>query len=307
MVYESPRTRERIVRLLLLLVERPYQYTLKQLADKFLVSTGTIKGDFKVLADVGLVLRRDDRYRYSLQQDSRYKELRDLLHFTAEEQFLLYEAIDQITPHSQRGAKLKRKLGSLYDYSKLGNAYLRKPYLNKVDALLKAKHEKKQVVLQNYKSSNSNVVSDRLVEPFHPSPPEDILHAWDVDLHELRHFRISRIQRVLDVGTDWQHQNHHQILRTDPFRIVDNDQVMVHLRMKVGALNELLERYPLTKAHIIDEGNGIYDFQCEVNHRFIGLTNFILGYHHQLVEVLAPDSLIEHLILVVGKMGFVEE
>jgi len=304
MLHPDFGTRQRIVHLIFTLSESPKFYTVRELAQRYDVSRDTIKGDLEVLRNVGYVWDYDDRHRYYFKEEKPYKYLKDLLHFNEEDQLLLEQAIDQISPHTKRGERLKKKLGSLYDYHRLGNAYLRKPYLSKVDLLLQAKQEKKQVILQGYMSSNSNVMSDRLVEGFHPSPPDDVLHGWDLDKQALRHYRISRITRVKLLDERWQHEGYHVILPTDPFRIVDKKQEMVHLRLKVGAYNELIERFPLTRAYLVEAEEDVYDFQCMVNHRFIGLTNFILGYYHQLVEVLAPDSLLEHLQREVEKMKF---
>lgn len=304
MPYSDYGTRMRIVLLIRTLSESPWVFTLRQIAQRFQVSPDTIKGDLDTLRNAGYVVDYDKRYRYAFREEKPFTYLKDLLHFSEEDQLLLEEAIDQISPHTRRGERLKMKLSSLYNYNQLGHAYLRKPYLTKVDLLIKAKTEKRQVILQGYKSSNSNIISDRIVEPFHPSPPDDVLHAFDLEKQELRHFRISRITRVKLMDENWQYEGKHQILLTDPFRIVDNRQAMVHLRLKVGAYNELIERFPLTKAYLSEAEEDIYDFQCMVNHRFIGLTNFILGYHHQLVEVLAPDSLLKHLQDEVKKMKF---
>jgi hypothetical protein len=232
---------------------------------------------------------------YGLILNKPLKKLEHLLHFTKEDQQLLYQAIDQVCPYTNRGTLLKQKLASLYDYHKLGFSYLRKPYLSKVDTLLQAKEQKKVVVLRDYRSSNSNYTSDRKVEPYHPSPPDDILQAYDIDKKGIRHFRLSRIKRVVLTDEPWIYESRHIVMPTDPFRIVDSEQVIVHLRLRIGAYNELIERFPLTKAYIEhDEEDDIYDFQCMVNHRFLGLTNFILGHYHQLVEVISPESLLKH-------------
>lgn len=301
-------TKLRMLRVMRALLDLPFGYTKRQLADQYGVDPDTIKNDFTAFENVGLVVRYDENYRYGFAENNPYKQLKDLLHFSEEDQLLLMQAIDQIAPHTKRGERLKRKLGSLYDYHRLGYSYLRKPYLSKVDALMEAKKEKRQVVLQDYRSSNSNVVSDRVVEPFHPSPPDDTLQAFDVEKQELRHFRISRITRIRFTENDWQYEARHVVLPTDPFRIVDPKQELVHLRLKVGAYNELIERFPLTKAYIQEASEDeVYDFQCMVNHQFLGLTNFILGFHHQLVEILEPESLIEHLRAEVKKMRFLEE
>lgn len=298
-------TKLRLLRILRALIEHPYGYTKRQLADRYDVSPDTIKGDFTAFRNAGFVVDYDEQYRYALQENKAYRQLRDLLHFNEEEQFMLAAAIDQIAGHSRSGGRLKRKLASLYDYHRLGHAYLRRPYLTKVDLLLKAKETRKQVILKDYRSSNSNVVSDRRVEPFHPSPPDDLVQAYDVEVGALRHYRISRFTRVELTGHQWEHSHLHRVVPSDPFRIVDSKQKMVHLRMRVGAYNELTERFPLTKAYVQEsEEPDVYDLQCMVNHRFLGLTNFILGNHHQVIEVIEPDDLIDHLNAEVKSMKF---
>lgn len=298
-------TKLRLLRVMQALLDHPKHYTKRKLAELYTVNLDTIKNDFKALSNAGFVVDHDEKYRYYFVEEKPYAQLQDLLHFSEEDQAILYRAIDQVAAYEKRGQRLKKKLASLYDYRRLGHAYLRKPYLTKVDLLMQAKNEKRQVILRDYSSSNSNEVRDRLVEPFHPSPPDDTLQAFDVDKGALRHFRISRITRVEMTDTPWQFEGHHNIMLTDPFRIVDSNQKMVHLRLRVGARNELVERFPLTQSYIQDAGEeGIYDFQCMVNHKFLGLTNFILGFHHQLLEVLGPESLLDHLQAEVEKMNF---
>lgn len=300
---EAYGTKLRLLRILIALVEQPRVYTKKRLIEIYNATEDKIKHDFNAFRAAGLLLDYDGRYRYYFKENKPLKQLRQLLHFTEEDQLLLAQAIDQVSPHTKRGEALKKKLASLYDYHRLGHAYLRKPYLSKVDLLMQAKAEKWVVVLENYRSSNSNNIEDRLVEPFHISPPDDTLQAYDVKKKKLRHFRISRIRRVKLTEEEWSHENSHNIIRTDPFRIVDNDQVMVHLKLRVGAYNELVERFPQTKSYLLEmESEDCYDFQCLVNHNFIGLTNFILGYHHQLIEVVEPEALRAHLRAEVEKM-----
>jgi predicted DNA-binding transcriptional regulator YafY len=178
-----------------------------------------------------------------------------------------------------------------------GSEHWRRPYLTKFQLLEQAREQKVQVVLLSYRSSNSNAISDRRVEPFYARIEEDTVQAYDVDKSMLRHFRISRIRRIRMTDTPWSNEAEHKVLATDPFRIVDDHQKMVHLRLKVGAYNELVERYPLTKAFIQEdaEQDNRYDFQARVNHQFKGLTNFILGFHHQVIEVVAPVELKRHL------------
>jgi predicted DNA-binding transcriptional regulator YafY len=290
------------------LIDRPFGYTKRQLADKYGKHIDTITGDFEAFKNAGFEIQKDERHRYAFRMDRTYKELKGILFFSEEDQALLMRAIDQADPGGKRGQRLKRKLDSLYDYHKLGFSTLRRPYLNKLDSLAQAQKEKRVVVLENYHSSNSGRISNRRVEPFHPSPPDDTLQAFDLENQALRHFRISRIERVQLTDQAWQHERRHIVLPTDPFRIVDARQVQIHLRFRVGAYNELIERFPQTRSYIQpDAEKDVYDFQAKVNHRFLGLSNFILGFHHQVIEILEPDSLIEHLRQEVENMNFLDK
>ncbi len=298
-------SRTRVVRVLRALIEHPYGYTKQQLAEKNGVSRDTITGDLQAIESAGFIWRSDGKFRYAFVEDKPLKQLQDLLHFSEEDQVLLHQAIDSLPATTERQQKLKAKLNALYDFRQLGHAYLRKPYLTKVDLLLQAQSERKQVVLEGYRSSNSNTISDRHVEPFHISPPDDTVQTFDVDKRTVNHFRISRIGRVKLLDEAWQYSGHHNIRHTDPFRIVGNNQIMVHLRLGLGAYNELIERFPVAKGHIEPaHEEGFYDFQCPVNDRFLGLSNFILGFYHQGIEIVAPESLKEHLRREVSGMGF---
>lgn len=298
-------TRTRIGRLIRMIADRPNGYTRKELADRLGVSVDTIGGDLEALRNAGYTFKADERHRYAFVVDQPMKQLKNLLHFTEEDQLLLYQAIESLPMTTDRHQNLKKKLASIYDYGRLGHSYLRKPYLNKVDLLQDAIARNKCVKLIGYRSSNSNTVQDRIVEPFHISPPDDTLQTYEPSKQKSNHFRISRIHRVEVLDLDWQHEGHHNIRHTDPFRIVSNELVNVHLRLSIGAYNELTERFPSTLNHIMEsETEGIYDFQGPVNSQFLGLANFILGFYHQGIEILYPDSLRTHLKKVVLEMKF---
>ncbi len=298
-------SKARLLRIMRALIERPFGYTKKELATRYGVHVDTISNDFEIFREIGLELDRDERYRYAFVVNRPLKSLQKLLFFSQEEQELIHQAIDNLKTTPEKRAQLKQKLHSLYDYSRLGYSWLRKPHLTKVDLLEQAKKDKRQVVLEAYRSSNSNTVSDRTVEPYHISPSEDTLQSYDVEKRAPRHFRISRISRVRLLETPWQFEGHHVVQRTDPFRIVSNDQINIHLRLSVGAYNELIERYPLTRSYIEPtEDPAYFDFQCDVNRNFFGLTNFILGFYHLDIQVIAPEELRQHLRAEVEKMRF---
>lgn len=298
--------KSRLLRILRLLSESPKRYTKRQLAELFLVHEDTIKRDLAEIKNAGFELDIDYLHRYSLQVDQAYESLSEWLFISPQEQQYLEDSLQRMDRADKRYERVRRKIDSLFDISKLGGSLFTKPFLSKINQLEKAKAAQKVVELKEYRSTNSGRVSDRLVEPFHISPKDDILHAYDIEKKVLRHYRISRIERVETTDTPWQYAGHHHVKATDPFRIVDDNQVHVHIRMKVGAYNELIERFPMTLSCLYLSGDeaDVYELDCKVNHRFIGLSNFILGYHEFIVEILEPYSLLEHLQAEVGKIKF---
>jgi len=299
--------KNRLLGILRSLLEHPHYHTKRMLVNSYNVNDSTIKHDFNELRDAGFTLHYDSKYRYAIVPNKSIEHLKSVLFFTEEEQEALIKALaTSKDTGEERKEKIRKKLETVYDVSKLGSSLFSKTFLNKVDLLEKAKKEKKVIKLINYHSTNSNEVSDRLVEPFSVGVKEDILHSFDLDKKDIRHFRISRIERVELLHENWKNETKHYVIATDPFRIVNNDQIKVHIKIGIGGYNELIERYPLTQAYLkpcADQAH-VFDFECKVNSNFYGLVNFILGYHEFIVEIIEPDSLLEHIRKRIQKINF---
>ena len=285
------------------IIQSQNRYTKKELANKYGVSTDAIDDDFRAIKNAGFEMTYDENYRYAIILNKSFDYLKSLLVFSPKEENLIIEGLQNIQHDTITAERLMRKISRIYDVSKMNNTF-DKSFLTKMDRLEKARIEKKVVIFKDYHSTNSSTVSHRTVEVFHISAEDDIVHAFDLEKKGIRHFRISRIAQLEVLPESWTFENHHTIVATDPFRIQENNQVKIHLRLKVGAYNELIERFPLTRGHLkqAPEGEGIYDLECKVNFRFYGLTNFILGYYHDIIAILEPDSLIEHVQNEAGKL-----
>lgn len=297
----------RLLAILKLLIGSPNQYTKVMLETKFNIGKDAITSDFEELKDAGFDVQYDKKYRYAIVPNKPMEHLEDMLFFTEAEKEILLDALANNAKASEKRTKrMQEKLNTIYDVSKLGSSLFSRTFLSKANLLEQAKQEKKIVKLINYRSTNSSEVTDRLVEPFQVSVKEDILHAFEVEKKAIRHFRISRVERVELQDADWQYETQHYVTATDPFRIVNDHKVRVHIRLKVGGFNELIERFPLTQAYLQPSAAemGVYDFECNVNEKFFGLTNFILGYHEHIVEIIEPESLIEHIRRHIGKINF---
>ncbi len=304
--FKDTRSGVRLIKVLLALIENPYGYTKQQLADLYNVHADTIKQDIEDIRDAGFEVKPDKKYRYGILKNKFYEHLEELLFFTEKEQNFMLEALGKMNHADKRYDKVRNKLQTIYDISKLGSSIISKPFLTKISILEKAKANKHLVKLIAYRSTNSGEETDRLIEAFHISPHEDMLHAFDVERKGIRHFRLSRFDRVEIIEVAWNYEGKHYVQATDPFRIVDDKQVKVHVRMRMMGLNELVERFPLAQAYIRPAADieNIYELECKVNHRFYGITAFILSNHSAIVEIVEPESLIDHINQEAEKIKF---
>jgi predicted DNA-binding transcriptional regulator YafY len=301
---ESPKNR--LLGILKALLEMPYYYKKQDFVKKYEVDEKTIWKDFEELRDAGFEVEYDKHYRYGIESDKPYEHLKELLYFSQNDQDFMLQAMTKMDKSDKRYERVRKKLESIYDLSRLGNNLISKQFLTKINLLEQAKKEKKVVQLIDYYSTNSGTIETKMVEPFHISPKEDMLHAFDIMSKEIRHYRMSRITRVETLQDDWKFSGHHHVQATDPFRIVNDKQVRVHVRMKVGGYNELIERFPLTFNYVkpaADEKN-VFELDCNVNQGFYGITNFILGSATFIIDIVEPDSLREHIMREKNKINF---
>ena len=227
--------------------------------------------------------------KYPLPPNRAPRELERLQPLSKEDREYISVALDQLG-NKGKANKLKAKLDSLYNFQQLGLRALRRPAIERYERLDKAKVEKKQVILQQYRS-NSNDIRDRNVEPFFIDADLDTLQAFDLDAEQNRHFRLSRIQRVLISDNPWRFERRHIRKQTDIFRIADNEPVFVQLRLDVMAYNLLMDAYPKARNETFPGAEpNTFDFEAMVNHNFYGLINFIMG-NADHIEVLGPESL----------------
>ena len=296
---------ERLFQLLRLAIERPNVYTKKDLAEKLNISFSSIKRYFSELEYYGFKLVMGDNYCYRLEMDKQYEYLKDLLYFSEKDQQFIYEVLTESRQEGRQKERVLQKMNSIYDFTRLGNHLVSSQFLTKINLLEQAKNQKKVVALIDYRSTFSAKIETKHVEPFRIMPKEDVLHAFDIEQKVTKHYRISRIASVeIFKDLDWKFESQHKHMPTDPFRVSNDQQAHVKIKMTVGGYNEITERFPDTVKfleRVVGEKD-TYLLECDVNFEYRGLTNFLLGNYHHVVEIYEPDSLIEHLEKEVEKI-----
>lgn len=281
----------RILDLLLLLLQQPYRYTRKQLDERYEVDEQTTRRMIQVMKSAGISVELDSLYRYAVLPQGLGKELTRLQPLTDEERSRIKRILPSAFAKTNEAEVISRKLESLYDFQRLGLRALRSPELAKIDDLEAGIRNQRCVVLEEYRSTNSNVVSDRHVEAFHLDTGNGIIHAFEPSTMGIRHFRLDRLRRVQQTTEAWQHIGSHLILHTDPFRITTSNTVRCHMRLNVRAYNDLIERFPAAQVYTSETAKAeVYDFDGMVNADFLGILPFCMG-NWDGIEVLEPVEL----------------
>ena len=282
---------DRILLLLLLLLRQPYRYTRTQLAERYDVDKQTVKRDLRGFTRVGLEIDVDRQHRYAVLPGAVAPQLKSLQPLSDADLARVKAAIATASTKAGEADVLLRKLESVRDFQRLGLRSLRSPELAKIDALERAIASKLAVRLEDYRSTNTNEVMPRLVEPFELDTSSGILHAYDLGRKAIRHFRIDRFTRVSSLDEPATHRDKHHVQRTDPFRIASDEQVRVHLELDVAARNDLTERFPAAQAYLSEAAEqDRYDFDAQVNARLLGVLPFCMA-NWRGVRVLAPEEL----------------
>lgn len=299
-------TRHRAIKVLKSLIEYPFHYTVQELATNNDVSKDTIRDDIEGIKNAGFETTYDKHYRYAVIYSKPLQYIKDLLFLTEAEYAQITESLKATKTQGTNITKTLLKLESIYDYTKYGNHTISKVYLNKVNLLEKAKVDKQKVKLLNYRSTNSQIAKDRIVEVFHISAKEDIIQAFDPGHNETRIFRISRFERLEQLDEDWENETKHHILHPDIFGIVSKNTKHIHIKIDIAALNALLDRYPLAKAYTSPSAGepNVHELECNVNAQFLGLTNYLLGNHEHILEIIEPQELIDSLNNKIKNMQF---
>jgi proteasome accessory factor C len=286
---DQPKT-EIILRMLVLL-SGGNRYTVVELSKRFSRSERTVFRDLDTIENAGFVLdRAQGRYSLNLCPEET-KKLHRLLHFSEEEAYILYRALEMVKGGTSVNEQLVRKLNALYDFHALSNLS-RKPEMEIIHTLDEAIRFNKQVNLHSYRSSHSETIADRIVEPFEFLPEYSAVWCFDLFDKTCKQFKISRIGEVSVLNSSWQNQTLHRVPFTDAFRMsAPSIHTTVEAELSLKAANLLREEYPLAEKYLSDlDASGTLHYLLSIPVAgFHGIGRFVLGFPGE-VKVLGPEE-----------------
>ena len=278
---------------MLLLLSGNRNYTITELAEKFNTSERTIQRYIASFKETGFVFTLSEgRYRIE-KMDKAFWKISDLLHFSEEEAWLLTKAIHAVSDNNVLKENLEKKLYSLYNFDRVADSVVKGKNSNNVHKLLEAMKEKKQVLLRSYRSANSNIERDRLVEPFDFATNYIAVWAFDPESRTNKLFKTARIESVEVLNKPFEYPDKHKKQTTDVFRISSTKQIPVSLLLSMRAFSLLIEEFPLAEPLCTKLPDNQWQFDAQVC-GLDGVGRFILGLMDE-VKVLAPKGLKEYV------------
>ncbi len=278
---------DRILRMLLLLAGNRY-YSITELGENLEISERTIYRYMTTLRDSGFLINKQDGC-YRLDKESPYlRDIRELLHFTPEESWLLNRAILAIDDDVPVRESLARKLYSIYDLKDIPYPVIRRERSDTIAALIHAIEHKQTVRLIAYQSPNSSTVSDRLVEPYAFTWNYGYVWCYDTGDGRNKTFKTARIGKIEQTREPWFFEAMHEPMLQDLFRITGKQYREVEFTMSMRASVLLCEEFPMAEDYIEYLGEGCSRFKGPVC-SFEGVGRFVLGLPNEISEV-NPDE-----------------
>lgn len=290
---EQPKI-ENLLRLIQLLIVN--RRTTRELSEILNCNVRTIQRYINHLRNAHFVIESYKKGIYFIStNDGALKNISDLVHFSDEEAYILLKAIDSIDDNTSLKQNLKRKLYSIYHYADLADVVVHPGQGEVVRNLIWAVEQKLCAELVNYRSSNSNKVSTRFVEPFAFTTNYQQVWCYEPLAGMSKLFNVARIEKVkVYEDKPWQREKSHSSPQVDVFRIsaqgfVANAKLLLNIR----SYNLLIEEYPLAEKYITKQSENQYLFEAPIC-SFDGVTRFVMGLYSD-IRVIGDKQLISFI------------
>lgn len=285
---------------LLLLLTQNRQYTPDEICERLDISRRSLYYYLEFFRDAGFKVEKYKKYYYISRQSEFFRQLNDLVQFTDEEVILIRQLIEKSDATSVRIHALKKKLERFYDFKILEDEGMQQRVSRTLSRLIEAIKSRKVVRIVNYSSNNSRSVSDRIVEPFLFMNNNNDVRCYELASKTNKTFRLSRMESVEVLDTDWIHEDQHRRVYTDMFMFSGEEHYPVHIILGQMAHNLMLEEYPVSAPCMALREDGRWTFKTEVC-SYLGIGRFVLGLYED-IEVVGDEGFKKYLAEKIERM-----
>ena len=280
-------------------------YTTLEIARHLAVSKRTAYRYINTLKFNGFAMSKKKGNIYKLfRMPSEEIKFEDLIFLSSEEAFIIHNVLHSIVGDSPLLYNLELKLAALFDATCITEIIGNKTSAENIKLLKTAIKNKDKVILKEYQSGHTMKISDREVEPYGFSTNYNDVYAYEIATGENKIFKVSRIGWVKPTCHEWEHEDKHEVISPDCFRMNGKESIPITLKMSLMAKNLLIEEYPLSVRDLTYE-DGYWWLRTNVK-SMAGVGRFYLGLSDQIEIINSPkleayisnrvrDSLVKHI------------
>ena len=281
----SPIPQAKLMRVLeLIAVLKGRGKTIDELSQRFDMSERSIYRYLRLLEEVGFVIDKSFKNHYFIFTSD---DEPGSTNFTIDETNILKELIRKGAFDSPVRDSLLKKLSLNSDIDDMPKVVIKLRVGQFIEKISEAIKNKKQVVLKNYHSANSNEIKDRLVEPFQFGTDYLSIIALDTSDKTCKQFKLERIGEVIELKKKFKFQKLHKKTTTDIFGFTGDANTWVTIKLSLRAYLLLREEYPLSIPYTEKERD-VYTFHGPVA-SFDGIGRFVLGLMNE-VSIKNPKA-----------------
>ena len=212
--------------------------------------------------------------------------LEELVLISSEEAYLIHRMLRSIAGECPLVYNLELKLAAIFDAICVPEIVGNKSASENIRELKRAIRNKERVVLINYESGHTMQISNREVEPYGFSTNYADVYAYEIATGMNKIFKVCRIGWVKATCRPWEHEDKHEVISPDCFRMNGKESIPVTLKMTLMAKNLLIEEYPLSQKHVTYE-EGHWYLRTTVKD-LAGVGRFTIGLADQIEVVDSP-------------------
>ena len=223
-------------------------------------------------------------------------KLEELVLISSEEAYLIHRMLRSIAGECPMVYNLELKLAAIFDAICITEIVGNKSASENIKELKKAINNHERVILMNYESGHTMHISNREVEPYGFSTNYADVYAYEIATGKNKIFKVCRIGWVKPTCHLWEHEDKHEVIAPDCFRMNGKELIPVTLKMTLMAKNLLIEEYPLSARDLTYE-DGYWWLRTTVK-SMAGVGRFVMGLADQIeiVDSYQLQSYIENFV-----------
>ncbi|EJX06596.1 HTH domain protein [gut metagenome] len=278
---------DRQLRLMQLLTQNR-TLSVSDISDQLKMSKRSVYRYIEAFRQIGFVIEKEGSFYRIDHRSPFFDKISDGIRFSDAEAITINQILNAVYDNSPQVRHLRAKLSSLYDFNELAKHGVDLHIARNLSTLFSAIQLERTVVLCDYISPSSRVMSDRIVEPYLFLSENSEVRCYELSSGMNKTFKISRAREVRMLDTLWSFKDKHAPFYTDLFHFSGEKRYTVQLLLGPLASSLLLEECPRAENEIELQDDGRFLLTTEVC-SFKGVGRFVLGLFDDIEVVNSPE------------------